>query len=125
VVNFHFFRLKEAAADGFRSQQLGGSDLPPWLRALQLLSLHLALVDLGRLEDAVIIADELEPLAMKIGHSLSVAWCLSTRAWIEFGRAPDLAKLEGGFRRVSEFDREASFAYREVLSEVQLTSKRE
>jgi tetratricopeptide (TPR) repeat protein len=121
VVNFHFFRLKEAAADGFRSQQLGGSDLPPWLRALQLLSLHLALVDLGRLEDAVIIADELEPLAMKIGHSLSVAWCLSTRAWIEFGRAADLAKLEAGFERMRKSDQEASFVHMEVLSEVQLS----
>jgi tetratricopeptide (TPR) repeat protein len=121
VVNFHFFRLKEAVADGFSSEQLGGSNLPPWLRALQLLSLHLALVDLGRLEDAVIIADELEPLAMKIGHSLSVAWCLSTRVWIEFGRAPDLAKLEAGFERVRKSDQEASFVHMEVLSEVQLS----
>jgi tetratricopeptide (TPR) repeat protein len=121
IVNFHFFRLKEAAADGFRTEQLGGSDLPPWPRALQLLSLHLALLDLGRLEEAVTIADELEPLARKIGHSLSVAWCLSTRAWIEFGKVPDLARLEAGFERVRKPDQEGSFAHLEVLSEVQLS----
>ncbi len=121
VVNFHFFRLKEAAADGFRSEQLGGSDLPPWLRALQLLSLHLALLDLGRLEEALRIADDLEPLARKIGHSLSVAFCLSTRAWMDFGGTPDLAKLEAGFQRVRKSDQEASFALLEVLSEAQLS----
>src|SRR6202795_3766844 len=121
IVNFHFFRLNEAAADGFRSEQLGGSDLPPWLRALQLLSLHLALVDLGRLEEALITADELEPLARKIGHSLSVAFCFSTRAWKDFGKAPDLAKLAAGFERERKADQEASFPFLEVLSEVQLS----
>jgi len=121
VVNFHFFRLNEAAADGFRSEQLGGSDLPPWLRALHLLSLHLALLDLGRMEEAMKIADELEPLARKIGHSLSVAFCLSARSWLEFGKAPDLAKLEAGFQRVRKSDEDASFALLEVLSEAQLS----
>jgi len=79
------------------------------------------LLDLGRLEEAVTIADELEPLARKIGHSLSVAWCLSTRAWIEFGKVPDLARLEAGFERVRKPDQEGSFAHLEVLSEVQLS----
>jgi hypothetical protein len=67
------------------------------------------------------IADELEPLARKIGQSLSVGFCLSTRAWIDFGKGPDLAKLEAAFERVPKSDREASFAHLEVLSEVQLS----
>jgi tetratricopeptide (TPR) repeat protein len=95
--------------------------LPPWQRALQLLCLHLALLDLGRQEEAVRIADELEPLAKKIGQSLSVAFCLSTRAWIDFGKAPDLAKLEAGFQRVRKSNQEASIAHLEVLSEAQLS----
>ena len=102
IVNFHFFRLKEAAADGFRSEQLGGSDLPPWQRALQLRFLHQALLYLGRLEEAARIADELEPLARKIGHPTRSRAVRSSRAWMEFGKAPDLAKLETGFERVSE-----------------------
>ena len=121
ITNMQFFRLRETATDGLLSEQLGGSDLPPWQRALQLCCTHLALLHLGRVEEAVRIADELEPLARKIGQSLSVVLCLSTRAWIEFGKAPDLTTLEADFRRVSKSDQEASFAYREALSEVQLS----
>ena len=124
IVNFHFFRLREAAADGFRSEQLGGSEAPPWQRALQLRVLHQTLLYLGRPEEAVKIADELEPLARKIGQSYSVALCLSTRAWIEFGKAPDLAKLEADLQQVSKSDQKARFAFWEVLSEVQLSLRR-
>ncbi len=121
IVNMHFFRLREAAEDGMRSEQLGGLDAPPWQRALQLRVLHQALLSLGRVEEAFKIADELEPLAMKIGQAYSVALCLSTRAWVEFGRDPDLAKLEAGFREVARSDAKVRFAFWEVLSEVQLS----
>jgi tetratricopeptide (TPR) repeat protein len=121
IINFQFYRMRETVADGLLSKQLGGSDLPPWQFALQLLALHLALLNLGRLEEAVGIADELEPLARKIGQSLSVAFCLSTRAWIDFGKAPDLAKLEACFERVRDSNQEASFAHVVVLSEAQLS----
>ena len=113
--------MEEAAADGSRSEQLGGADQPAWLRSLQLLSQHLALLELGRLEEALIIANQLEPLARKVGHSLSVAWCLSTRGWIEFGKAPDLARLEAAIARVGKSEQEGSFPHLEVLSEVQLS----
>ncbi|MEA2680338.1 MAG: hypothetical protein QOK03_2060, partial [Candidatus Binataceae bacterium] len=112
IVDFLFLRLRESVSNGFISKQLGGSDLPPWQRGLQLASLHLALVHLGRLEEAARIAAELEPLANKIGQSLSVAICLSTQAWIEFGKTPDLDKLEASFQRVSKSEEEASFAVR-------------
>ncbi|MGC2306225.1 ATP-binding protein [Candidatus Binatus sp.] len=121
MINGRFFRLREAVTDWLLSQQLGGADLSPWQRALQLGSLYPALLNLGRLEDAVRIADELEPLARKIGHSFWVALCLSARAWIEFAKAPDLAKLEAGFQRVWKADQEASSAHLEVHSEVQLS----
>jgi tetratricopeptide (TPR) repeat protein len=121
IVNMHFFRLREAAADGFRSEQLGGLDAPPWQRALQLRVLHQTLLSLGQPEEAFRIADELEPLAMKIGQAYSVALCLSTRAWVEFGREPDLAKLEAGFQEVAKSDAKVRFAFWDVLSEVQLS----
>jgi tetratricopeptide (TPR) repeat protein len=121
IIDIQFFRVRETVTDELLSKQLDGSDLPPWLFVLELLIRHQALLYLGRPEEALRIADELEPLARKIGHSLSVAWCHSTRAWIEFGKAPDLAKLEGGFERVRKSDLEASFAHLEVLSEVQLS----
>jgi tetratricopeptide (TPR) repeat protein len=121
IVNLHFFRLREAAEDGFSSERLAGAEASPWQRALQLRVLHQVLLSLGRLEDAVRIADELEPLALKIGQAYSVALCLSTRAWIEFGREGDLAKLETGFEQVSKSDQKVRFGFWEVLSEVQLT----
>jgi predicted ATPase len=121
TVNFHYFRLKEAAEDGFLSEQLGGSEAPLWQRALQLRALHQTLLFLGRPEDAVRIANELEPLARKIGQSYSIALCLETRSWAEFGKAPDLAKLEIGLQQVPKSDQMAWSAYWEAVSEVQLS----
>ena len=121
IINWQFFRLRESATDGLLSEQLGESDLPPWQRALQLNALHFALLHLGRLEEALRIADVLEPLANKIGQHFSLAFCLSNRAWIDFGKAPDLATLEARFQRVWKSDLEASSAYLKALSEVRLS----
>ena len=40
IVNFYFFRLRKAAEDGFLSEQLAGSEAPPWQRARNLRILH-------------------------------------------------------------------------------------
>jgi eukaryotic-like serine/threonine-protein kinase len=122
IVNLHYFRLKEAAEDGFLSEQMGGLDAPPWQRALQLRVLHQILLYLGRLDEAVRIADELEPLAIKIGQAYSVALCLSTRTWLEFVRELNWQKLEAGFREVLKSDAKARFPFWEALSEVQLSA---
>ena len=122
IVNLHFFRLKESAADGLLSEQLAGAEAPPWQRALQLRVLHQVLLTLGRLDEAIKIAEVLEPLATKIGQGYAIALCLSTRTWLEFVRAPDLAKLEAGFHEVSKSDAKARFPFWNVLSEVQLSA---
>ena len=121
IIDIQFFRLRETVIDERLGKHLGGSDLPPWEFVLELLILHQDLLYLGRLEEAVRVADELEPLARKTGQSLSVAFCLSTRAWIDFGKVPDLAKLEAGLQLVRRSEREASFAHLEVFFEVQLS----
>src|SRR5216684_3194598 len=121
IVNFHFLRLTEGAADGLFSEQSGASDSRPWQRALQLRTLHQMLLYLGRVEEAARIADTLEPLAKKIGQSYAIALCLNTRAWVEFGKAPDLDKLEAAFQQFSESSQKARFTFWEVLSEVQLS----
>jgi tetratricopeptide (TPR) repeat protein len=121
IINFHFLRLREAAADGFFSEQAGGSEAPPWQRALQLRALHQTLLYLGRTEEAAGIANELEPLARKIGQSYSIALCLDTRAWVEFGQAPDLAKLGTDLQQFSESGQKTRFTFWEALSEVQLS----
>jgi tetratricopeptide (TPR) repeat protein len=121
TVNFHYFRLKEAAADGLRSEQQGASEASPWRRAAQLRVLLQTLMYLGRIEEALRIADELEPLARKIGQSYEVALCESVRAWAEFAKAPDLAKFEIGLERVPKSDQMVWAAYWEALSEVLLS----
>jgi hypothetical protein len=73
IVNLHFLRLNEAATDGLLSEQLCRSAKAPWQRGLQLRVLHQALLYLGRLEEAVRIADVLEPLSNKIGQAQSFA----------------------------------------------------
>jgi tetratricopeptide (TPR) repeat protein len=121
IANVHFLRLEEAAADGFLSEQLGGLETPPWQRGLQLLALYQALLFLGRPDHAAKIAAELEPLAGKIGQAYSVASCVSTRVWVEFGKAPDLAKLEPDLLRVRNPDHKALYLFWEPLFEVQLS----
>jgi predicted ATPase len=119
AINFLYFRLKEGAADALRSEQLGASEVSPWQRAIDLRILQQILVCLGSMEEALRIADELEPLARKIGQSYEVALCVSVRAWAEFAKAPDLAKLKIGLDQVSKSDQLSWFAYWEILSEVQ------
>jgi tetratricopeptide (TPR) repeat protein len=81
----------------------------------------MALLHLGRLEEAMRIADELEPLARNVGQSYSVAFSLSTRALKDFGKGPDLAELEAGFQRAFKSNQEASLAALEVWSEAHLS----
>jgi tetratricopeptide (TPR) repeat protein len=121
IVNFHFFRLKEAAEDGLRSEQSATAEASHWQRAVQLRILHQALLYLGRVDEAATIAGLLEPLARRIGQSYSIALSLSSRAWAEFGRAPDLGKLETDLRQASTTGRMARFTYWQVLFEVQLS----
>jgi tetratricopeptide (TPR) repeat protein len=121
IVNFHFFRLKEAAADGLRSKESAQREDSPWQRATQLRILHQSLLYLGRLDEAASIAAVLEPLARRIGQSYSIALCLSSRACAEFGRAPDLAQLEINLRQAPESGQTATFAYLQILFEVQLS----
>jgi hypothetical protein len=121
AIDFLYFRLKEAAADALRSEQLGASEVSPWQRAIDLRILQQVLVCLGSTEEALRVADELEPLARKIGQSYEVALCVSVRAWAEFAKAPDLAKLKIGLEQVPRSDQLSWFAYWETFSEVQLS----
>ena len=118
LINYQFLRLREAADDG---QQSDGSEIPPWERALDLQNLYQTLLLLGRLEDAGRIRDELEPLASKIGQSFSIARCLITRAWVDFGSAPDLIKLESSIQQVFQSDPKVPSVFWDVFSEEQLS----
>jgi tetratricopeptide (TPR) repeat protein len=121
IIDIQFLRLQEAVTEQLPSKQLDRSGVPPWQYVLQLLILQQELFYLGHPKEAVKIADQLEPMAMKIGQSLSLAFSYSARAWIDFGKAPDLAKLEAGFQRVRKSNEDAAFAHLEVFFDVQLS----
>jgi tetratricopeptide (TPR) repeat protein len=121
ILNFHFFRLREAVDDGFQSQQMGGPDAPAWQRALQLRVLYPALVYLGRTEEAARLADVIEPFARKIGQSFPIALCRTVAAWTEFGKEPNLAKLETSLHAALQSDSAAQLPFWAVISEAQLS----
>jgi tetratricopeptide (TPR) repeat protein len=121
IINFHFFRLREAVDDGSQCEQMGGSEVPPWQRAVQLRALYPSLVYLGRTEEAARVANELEPFARKTGQSFPIALCRTINAWAEFGKAPDIAKLEADLREVSNTYQTAQFRFWVVISEAQLS----
>jgi hypothetical protein len=118
AVNYQFLRLNEAAADGEKS---GGSEAPPWELAIELQQQYQILLLLGRLEDAARIRDELEPLATRIGQSYSIARCLILRAWLEFGKTPDLTKLKSVLQQVFKSDPKVPSVFWDVFSEVRLS----
>jgi tetratricopeptide (TPR) repeat protein len=118
TVNYQFLRLREAAADG---EKAGGTEARLWERAIELQYLYQTLLSFGRLDDAVKIRDELEPLAAKIGQSYSIARCLVTRAELEFGQTPDLSKLEIALQQALKSDPKMPSLFWDVFSEVQLS----
>ena len=118
IVNYQFFRFREVVADAEKS---GGSEFRGWDRAVQLLVLDQSLLHLGRLEDAARVRDELEPFATRIGQSYTIARCLLTRGWVEFGQRSDLDKLETIVDRVFKTDPRVPFGFWDVFGGAQLS----
>ena len=121
VVYHQFFRFREAAEDGLRSEQLVGTEAAPWPRVLQLLTLMGTFLYLGSLEEVARIADVLEPLSRKIGQSFSVANCSFMRTWMELGAAPELAKFDNVLRQVAALTRGARLALWDALLDIQFS----
>ena len=95
--NFVCLNLRDALEDSLGSAEL----LKPaaaWIRAEQLLWYKATLVNLGRMQEADNVDQELEPLAIRIGHLPALSSCRRTLAWTEFWRQPDLARLEDKMR---------------------------
>src|SRR4029077_18487933 len=118
IINYQFLRFREVVADAEKSR---GSEFRPWDRAVQLLVLEQSLLHLGRLDEAARVRDELEPFATKIGQSYTIARCLVTRGWVEFGQQPDLDKLETVVHRVFKTDPRVPFGFWDVFVGAQLS----
>jgi tetratricopeptide (TPR) repeat protein len=118
TVDYQFFRLREAALNGPKAD---GAEARPWESAIELQYEYQTLLSLGRLGDAAKVRDELEPLAAKIGQSYSIARCLITRAELEFGKTPDLTKLETVLQQALQPNPKMPSLFWDVFSEVQLS----
>jgi tetratricopeptide (TPR) repeat protein len=118
IVNYEFLRLSEAAAD---IKQSCGSEAPPSERAYQLQLAYQTLLLLGRMEEAAGIRDELESLSSKTGQSYSIARTLITDAWLQFGKAPDVDKLENQLVKVLKSDPKVPSVFWGAFSEAQLS----
>jgi hypothetical protein len=69
-----------------------------WIRAEHLLWYKAILLQLGRMQEADNVGQELEPLASRIGHLPALSSCRRTSAWIQFWRHPNVAQLEDKMR---------------------------
>jgi eukaryotic-like serine/threonine-protein kinase len=96
--NFLCLRLREALDDSLRSAGLIDA-AGPWIRAQQLLWHQLTLLHLGRVREGYQVAQELQRLAVSIGHIPAMSMSRRRWAWVEFWQAPNLDQLEDELRR--------------------------
>ncbi len=94
VFHFYFFRLEDALADGRAAKDASTLPYPRSVEGWRLTWMAQALSILGRPVEASRIAKRLEPIADEIGQPDAVVTCVQMRAWIEFGKDFDLARLE-------------------------------
>jgi predicted ATPase len=121
ILDFHFFRLREATEDGLRSEHGGGAEAAPWQRGFQLRILCQSLVYVSRPGEALRIADVLEPLAARIDQTYTLELCKALRAIVEFGNSMDLARLEAGFQSALMPGQKPAFPFLLAMSEVNLS----
>jgi eukaryotic-like serine/threonine-protein kinase len=97
---FHFLclHLREALDDSLRSAELIDA-ASPWVRAQQLLWYQITLLHLGRVREGYKVAQELQRLAVRIGHIPAMSMSRRRWAWVEFWQSPNLDQLENELRR--------------------------
>ena len=105
-LNFSFLRLRETVEDARKSAELT-SAVRLWVRAERLFWQECALYHLGHLQEASRIAEELEPLAARIGHVVIRSLTHLNMLWAGFGKQPDLAELQETLRRELDAHKQA------------------
>src|SRR5216683_1949152 len=96
---FAFARLDDAIADGLRAADLLRAGSVHWSLAQTLAWLQTAAFEAGQLDRVRAIGAELEPLAIKLGHSAARMLSVRIQTWCEFSTHHDLARLEESFER--------------------------
>jgi len=120
LLNFRLLQLREVTDDVLRTPLPLTGRKAPWEQVVRSHVVIEALLFLGRFEEAVGIAGTLEPLARKVAHPVAVANCHWARAWSQFGREPDLSKLETDLREAPKPEHVQYSPYWDFLSHLQL-----
>jgi len=94
VFNGVFLELADDLSNSRKALEWSECSNHPWMRAIALNEQMMASHRVGRLEHAIRVSKELEPLARKIGHGVFLVTSIWTKAWAEFAKTPDLARLE-------------------------------
>jgi tetratricopeptide (TPR) repeat protein len=121
VLNGIFLEVADDLSNSRKSLESSQSESVPWVRAIALNEQMMALHRAGRVEDASRVCKELEPIARKIGHVGFLATCIWTHAWAEFGKVPDLMKLEAQLGEGVEMCRTARVPMNTAQSLAQLS----
>lgn len=108
---FGWMHQQECAEAGLESADLlrAGGDL--WGVASVLGFAHIALVDVGRFEEARRVEEELIPLAERLGNYPALMQARRAKAMVDFCVAPDLAALEAFGWADLEFVRNAGLPW--------------
>ena len=94
VHHYAYMQYRETVDAGLRAAELLRAAGNLWGLADALWPTQFALVYLGRLDEAVKIGEELEPLATRLGHLGALMGAGRSRAAREFMLAADLSRLE-------------------------------
>jgi tetratricopeptide (TPR) repeat protein len=94
VLNGVYLEVAEDLSNSKKVLEWDQSHGYPSLRAIALNEQMMAWHRIGRVEEATRVSQELEELARRIGHIVFLATCIWTKAWAEFGKAPNLNRLE-------------------------------
>ncbi len=109
--NFMFLRVNDAISDGQRSADLLRAEGALWSLAQMLGFLQSATMQAGRIEQARAIGRELEPLAVRLGHSAARMLCGRVSAWCDFCAHPSLDVLERAFEQDLEITQSAGLPW--------------
>ncbi len=102
--HYYFAQLENTLADGRAVDEACAPHDSPSVDGWRLGWMEQAAWLLGQPAEARAIARRLDPLVPDVGPRDAIVSCIQMRAWVEFGRDFDLARLEDALARASDVE---------------------
>jgi tetratricopeptide (TPR) repeat protein len=109
--HFHLLKVDKALEDSRKSAALSNAQDSPWTYAAALSVAMCSLYYLGKPDQALKIAIELEPLAKRLAQLGALSSCVIIQAWAEFGREPNLTILDSRICDAVNLNRETQLSW--------------